>query len=141
MIADGLYQWDDEYPSEEILFSDINDGNMIVAIEDGAIAGYVTVNEDIPQEYKEINLLFSPKICVHRLSVNPAHARRGTAKALMEYVHDSFKNQGYKSICLDTCEDNIAAISLYNKLKYVKRGYVSFERRPKLRFPVMERKL
>ena len=24
MIADGLYQWDDEYPSEEILFDDRN---------------------------------------------------------------------------------------------------------------------
>jgi len=141
MIADGLYQWDDEYPSEEILFDDIDNGDMIVAEEEDTIVGYVTVNIDIPEEYKAIDLRFSPKICVHRLSINPEFARSGAATALMEHVHKAYKSKGYDSICLDTCEDNAAAIGLYSKLGYIKRGYVSFGRRPKFRFPVMERKL
>ena len=45
MIAAGLSQWDDEYPSETILFEDIDRGEMLVALIEGEIAGYVTVND------------------------------------------------------------------------------------------------
>ena len=141
MLAAGLYQWDDEYPSEKILFEDIDKGHMIIAQINEEIAGYVTVNKEIPAEYSEIPLKFSPKICVHRLSVNPAFGRLGIATALMDYVHKEYKARGFFAICLDTCEDNTAALGLYEKLGYRRRGYVTFPRRPKFKFPVMERKL
>jgi len=138
MIASGLHQWDDEYPSEEILFEDIDRGEMHLAILQGEIAGYVTVNNDIPTEYGSADLHYNSEICIHRLSVNPKFIRKGVAYALMEYIHRMCIQQGHKSICLDTAEENVAAMSLYNKLGYEARGYVVFGRRLNYRFQVME---
>lgn len=138
MIESGLNQWDNEYPNEEILLVDIQKYEMLVALIDGEIAGYVTVNEDIPDEYKEIDLKFNPKLCVHRLSINPKFARQGVGTKMMEYIHKHYKGMKHTSICLDTCEANTAALRLYDKLGYIIRGYVHFGRRPQYRFPVME---
>ena len=138
MLESGLNQWDDEYPSDTILFEDIDRGEMLAGLIDGKIVGYVTVNEDIPDEYKDVTLKFAPKICVHRLSVNPEFVGQGVATKIMQFVHEHYKDRGYASICLDTCEANIAALGLYNKLGYIQRGYVKFKRRPQYKFPVME---
>ena len=138
MISVGLTQWDEEYPSDEILFEDIDRGEMLIAQIGDEIAGYVTVNKDIPKEYDEIDLQFASKICIHRLSVNPTFLRQGIGTRIMLYLHKSFKAQGYKSICLDTCEDNEGALRLYDKLGYIIRGYVKFPRKEQFRFPVME---
>ncbi len=139
MIESGLDQWDDEYPSKEILFKDIDRNEMLIACVDGDVAGYVTVNDDIPAEYKNVNMQFNAKICVHRLSVNPEYQKQGVATKIMEYVHNKYRDMGYNAICLDTCETNIAALELYKKLGYIVRGYVNFKRRPQYRFPVMEK--
>jgi len=138
MIASGLNQWDEKYPSDEILLDDINNSEMFVALIDDEVAGYITVNEDIPDEYKTVDLKFDAKLCVHRLSINPKFSRQGIGTKMMEYVHGHFKDMNYTAICLDTCEANLAALRLYDKLGYITRGYVNFPRRPQYRFPVME---
>jgi len=138
MIASGLSQWDDEYPSEKILFEDIDRGEMLVALIEGEITGYVTVNDDIPIEYATVDLRFNPEICIHRLSVNPKFARQGVAYSLMEYIHSMCLQQGNNSVCLDTAEENTAALNLYGKLGYTIRGYVTFGRKEQYRFIVME---
>ncbi|MBN2879491.1 MAG: GNAT family N-acetyltransferase [Clostridia bacterium] len=138
MIVSGLRQWDDEYPSDEILFEDIDRGEMLIALIRGEIAGYVTVNNDIPAEYDSVDLQYNSEICIHRLSVNPKFQRKGVAYALMEYIHRMCLQQGHTSICLDTAEENTAAVNLYSKLGYEARGYVAFGRRPNYRFHVME---
>lgn len=138
MLEYGLNQWDDEYPSNKILFDDIDNGTMYVATIDDLVAGYITVNENISEEYKDVDLRFDSKICVHRLSVNPVFARQGVATRLMKYIHQIYKEAGYTSICLDTCEDNYIALKLYQNLGYSIRGYVVFNRRRQYRFSVME---
>ena len=141
MANNNLTQWDDEYPSDEILMQDLDRGEMYVALIKNEVVGYVTINEEIPEEYNAISLEFSSKVCVHRLSVNPKFAKQGIATKIMEHVHRDLKEQGYRAICLDTCEDNAGAIKLYSNLGYITRGYVIFERRAPMKFPVMERKL
>lgn len=141
MADNNLTQWDDEYPSDEILMQDLDRGEMYAALIDDEVVAYVTVNSDIPPEYNEVALEFSPKMCVHRLSVNPKFAKKGIATKIMEYVHSDLKIQGYESICLDTCEDNPGALKLYDRLGYIIRGHVVFDRRAPMKFPVMERKL
>ena len=141
MADTNLTQWDDEYPSEELLMQDLDRGEMYAALIGDVVVGYVTINGDIPEEYSEVALEFSPKVCVHRLSVNPKFAKQGIATKIMEHVHGDLKKQGYRSICLDTCEDNAGALKLYRNLGYITRGYVIFERRAPMKFPVMERNL
>lgn len=141
MMEAGLYQWDENYPTDEILMQDIKKGEMLVALIGDEIAGYVTVNEEQPPEYDDIEFQFSPKLCVHRLSVNPKFARQGVAMQIMEYIHSYYKTHNYTSVCLDTSDANKAALGLYRKLGYIIRGYVHFKRKPQYRFPVMEIKL
>lgn len=120
------------------MFDDIDRGEMIVAVVGHMVAGYVTVNEDIPDEYNDVDLQFASKICIHRLSINPQFSRQGVATKIMEFVHKYYRGKGHKSICLDTCEANVAALKLYEKFGYITRGYVKFSRREQYRFPVME---
>jgi ribosomal protein S18 acetylase RimI-like enzyme len=141
MKASNLTQWDDEYPSEELLMQDLDRDEMYVALIDDKVAGYVTVNDEMPEEYNEIPFEFMPKKCVHRLSINPKFIKQGIATQIMEYVHNDLKKQDYSAVCLDTCEDNIGALKLYKNLGYITRGHVIFEKKAPMKFPVMEKKL
>ncbi len=114
MLENGLEQWDDDYPTDSILFEDIDHGNMYIAVIDDVIAAYVTADEDIPEEYLGVDFQYDkPRVCIHRLSVNPDFLRMGIASELMHYIHSQMKQIGYKSIVLDTMDVNMGAVGLY----------------------------
>lgn len=142
MQSIGYTQWNDAYPSEEILFEDIDKGHMYVALVDGLIAAYVTVDKVMPVDYENIPFTYDePRACIHRLSIDPEYLRLGIATELMKYVHGECKKIGYNSIVLDTCEDNPGALGLFEKLGYTIRGNIKYEKRSKLCFPTMEKSL
>lgn len=142
MHEKGNDQWDNEYPSDDILHIDIDRGHMYLAIVDGVIAAYVAMNSRIPEEYSSVSFVYEePRACMHRLSVNPDYLRMGIATELMRYVHGQCRMIGYKSIVLDTYDNNNAALAFYKKLGYITRGSVSFPRRPDNTFPTMEKAL
>ncbi len=89
MQSVGYTQWNEDYPSEVVLFDDIDKGHMYVAIVDELIAAYVTVDKEMPLDYKNIPFMFDePRACVHRLSLNPEYTRMGIATELMNYVQE-----------------------------------------------------
>jgi len=61
------------------------------------------------------------------IAVNAASRGKGYAKALMEHSHKELAKQGLKKFFLEVRENNIAAISLYEKVGYEKiaerKGY------------------
>jgi len=56
------------------------------------------------------------------IDVSPAHRRKGVAQRLLEEIERIFSERGAKVCYLETREDNIAALSLYQKFGYKKIG-------------------
>lgn len=54
MSSQGIDQWDQIYPNEEVVTEDILDGEVYVASEDTVIKGVVTLNEYQDEEYETI---------------------------------------------------------------------------------------
>jgi len=56
------------------------------------------------------------------IDVLPCHRKKGVGFALMRAIEDIFKEKYVKTSHLEVREDNIAAIRLYEKLKYKRAG-------------------
>lgn len=56
------------------------------------------------------------------IDVSPKHRRRGIGLRLLEDIEKVFRCKGVKVCCLEVREDNVAALSLYQKFGYKKVG-------------------
>ncbi len=56
------------------------------------------------------------------IDVAPEHRRRGIGLKLLQNIEKMFRCKGVKICCLEVREDNIAALSLYQKFGYKKVG-------------------
>lgn len=56
------------------------------------------------------------------IDVAPKHRRRGIGLKLLQNIEKMFRCKGVKVCCLEVREDNIAALSLYQKFGYKKVG-------------------
>ena len=56
------------------------------------------------------------------LDVSPEHHRKGIGQRLLQEIEKILRNRGVKMCCLEVREDNIAALSLYEKFGYKRVG-------------------
>ena len=125
----GFTQWDEGYPRRDILERDIALGELYGAYCDKSLAGFAVLNSRQDSEYEDIPWQCGDSyLVVHRLQVDPALRGQGIAYDLMIYAEELAKEVGAAAIRLDTRCDNVAAVSLYEKLGYKKRGVVHFPR-------------
>ncbi len=142
MKASGFTQWDKDYPTREILLKDVERGELYGAYIGDIIAGFAAINRHQSEEYCEIPWKFGDAfLVVHRLQVDPIFRGKHIAYEIMLFAEKLAKEQGLKSIRLDTRYDNVPAISLYSKLGYVKRGHVHFPRMIEYEFPCLEKEI
>ena len=142
MKSTGFTQWDEEYPTCEILMRDIGYCCLYGAYQNGMLMGFAALNRHQSEEYGEITWRFGgPYLVVHRLQVDPAFRGRGAAYDLMLYAESLAKDTGCRAIRLDTRCDNAAAVGLYEKLGYQKRGHVHFPRMMEYEFPCFEKQI
>jgi ribosomal protein S18 acetylase RimI-like enzyme len=130
MEARGIHQWDEIYPDRAIIETDLTNGLLYVAREDGRCRAMVTVHEYQPCEYAPIEWQYPAErlLVVHRLAVHPNSEGRGIGRKLMEFVEDMARNGGYEAIRLDAFPQNPRAVSLYENLGYRKAGSVVFRK-------------
>jgi len=125
----GIPQWDDIYPGEAIVRTDVERGELWVIEADGDVAGLVSLNEDQSPEYRDVPWRFGGKVLVvHRLAVDPARQRRGLAAALMTYAEQEAAAREYDAIRLDVFTRNPAATALYERRGYRRAGTVRFRK-------------
>ncbi|MEK0286698.1 hypothetical protein [Caldifermentibacillus hisashii] len=69
MSSQGIDQWDQIYPNEEVVTEDILDGEVYVASEDTVIKGVITLNEYQDEEYETIPWKYNGDkiLVIHRL--------------------------------------------------------------------------
>ncbi|MEA5047354.1 MAG: GNAT family N-acetyltransferase [Eubacteriales bacterium] len=130
MDAQGINQWDERYPTREILTDDIARGEMELLHMGGAIAAAFTLNSRCDGEYAQGQWRFpTSHFCViHRLCVHPAFQGQGVAGRIVDYIELSMLLRGYESIRLDAFSQNPSALRLYESHGYRKAGEVTFRK-------------
>jgi GNAT superfamily N-acetyltransferase len=142
MQADGIFQWDDTYPSEQDFANDIQLGQLWVAEQPGALAGVVAITTDQYPEYVQAGLNINEEAMVaHRLAVDPAYRGTGVGVALMQQVETVARANGVSVLRVDTNTQNPATQRLLPKLGYTLAGEIGLSFRPGLRFLCYERRL
>lgn len=124
MISKDIYQWNENYPSEEKLSTDIERGELYCIDADSKIAGIIIITEIEDEEYQGVKWLESDGNCVyvHRLAVHPEFQGKGYAQQLMDFAESYASAMGYSSVRLDTFSQNKR-----NNVFYSRRGYVKLD--------------
>jgi len=140
MIAKGIYQWNEEYPSYEAFEKDIEIGQLWVLKEGDHIIGSVVISEIIDEEYKVIEWLTpnAKNIYIHRLAVHPNYQGKGLAQKLMDFAEIYAKENNYVSVRLDTFSVNKRNNEFYQKRGYQKLGDVYFPKQSEYPFHCYE---
>lgn len=98
------HQWDDNYPSVELITHDINLGNCYVCFTQDEIVATFVLHYGIDETYTNISdgawLNDLPYATIHRIASN------GKVKGIMHRVMEFARNQ-YNQIRIDTHRDNL----------------------------------
>lgn len=124
MEAQGIFQWDDLYPTAEDFEADIDEGALYVGVTGNQIAVAATWNRSCDDEYGNGAWRFpqKPFAVVHRLCVHAAFQNKGIARKMMAYIEAVAKTQGMEAVRLDVYRENPHARRLYEKRGYVQTG-------------------
>lgn len=116
--------WNEEYPTLEFVRYDIVDRDSLYkAVEDGEIvaAAYLGDFEEVERPD-----CVDKSICrlgeFSRVGVKRSHQRRGIAETLLRFLLDEAYRLGYDGLTLLAGIENHAAMSLYEKLGFERRG-------------------
>ncbi len=126
---DGSKQWQDGYPNEQTVRSDIDNGNAYVLVDNDLIVAYAAIIFDIEPAYTDIKgkwLTNGDYVVVHRVATSSAVKGKGIATHLFKLIEDLCIEQKTYSIRVDTNFDNVPMLKILNKLHYVYCGEVFF---------------
>uniref|UniRef100_UPI0040571B88 N-acetyltransferase family protein n=1 Tax=Acetatifactor sp. TaxID=1872090 RepID=UPI0040571B88 len=115
------------YPVREHAEEALRKGNLYVAIINKKIVGTVIYSSEQEDAYQTAEWQIDydvPVIIINKLAVHPEYLGFGVGKALLEYATIIGTKQGIKTIRLDTYEENLPAIRLYEKCGFSYRGMI-----------------
>ena len=124
LAAQGIFQWNEHYPSESVLKADVERGELFVYKEQENLIGIMALTTIMDPEYASVSWL-SPSennLYVHRLAIAPEHQGKGHARKLMAFAETYARESRFSSIRLDTFSQNKK-----NQNFYEKRGYSKLE--------------
>lgn len=124
----NVNQWQNGYPSREIIYQDIANDNGYVMTDDKKVIAMATVIFANEPTYEHIFdgkwLTEKAYSVVHRLAVDFHCKNSGVATAILEEIEKMTKNKKIDSIRVDTHEDNIPMQNLLMKNGFVYCGVI-----------------
>lgn len=140
MEKDNIHQWDEIYPSRDIISEDISRNLMYTGEIDGKIAVCFVLSEECDEEYKNGRWQWPDAefMVIHRLCVSPSFQNQGIAAKTLEYIENLCKSEGYETIRLDCFTANPYSRKLYDRAGYKITGYADWR---KGRFELREKRL
>ena len=115
------------YPLRQDAEEGLRAGALYVAECQGKIAGTVIYLREQGEPYRDVDWQIDfevPVIVIHILAVHPDYFGKGVGKALLDQAAELGRRQGVRAIRLDTYEENIPAVRLYEKSGFSYRGMV-----------------
>jgi GNAT superfamily N-acetyltransferase len=139
----GSRQWQDGYPNEDVVQSDIDKGyGHVVKLAD-KVVGYVAIIFDVEPAYHDIDgqwLSDGKYVGIHRLAAAQDPHVKGVGTAIMKAVEDVAIDHGVYSIKVDTNFDNAGMLHVFDKLGYQYCGEVYFRGSARRAFEKLLRK-
>lgn len=128
LLEQGIAQWNENYPSMEVLKKDLAAGNSYVYIINGDLVGTVMFSQEKDPLYEPIQWSTpdSDSYYVHRLAVHPEVQGQGIARAMMDFVESEIKNRGGTAVRLDTFSLNPRNNKFYKARGYTQLGDIYF---------------
>lgn len=143
MNAGGNPQWGPDYPGMTHFAQGIADGDLYAACgEDGRILGVAILNTWQEECYEDLTgwQQTPPALVIHKVAVHPDAQRQGVGSFLFDFAVSLAKEQGLKSIRIDTYCLNGKMQALIRKFGFHYMGNVHFPARP-LAYRVYEKVL
>lgn len=126
---DGSTQWQDGYPNELSIKSDIENGYAYVLTENENILCYAAIIFDREPAYENIEgkwLTDGDYVVIHRVAVSKLAKGKGIATKLFESLESLSVENNVFSIKVDTNFDNIPMLKILERLNYTYCGEVYF---------------
>ena len=115
----GNFQWNEGYPKEEDFRKDITEGTLFVYDIKGVIAGFICINRNEPEEYKNVNWSIAKEaFIIHRLAVNNNFLGQNVGYKLINHANAICIENNISYIKTDTNSLNIKAQRLLRKCGY-----------------------
>ncbi len=130
IATQGIDQWQDGYPSEDILAEDIRLGRIYVYDDDGAVASISVLTEEPEPVYDTLQgewLSSEPYLTIHRMALDDAHRHGGLAARIVEHAVEMAKSMNLSAVRADTHRGNKVMRRFLEKNGFVERGLVTYE--------------
>ena len=136
MISNGIYQWNEHYPSKDILEKDIAKKELYVTEINDSIVGCIMFSKYKDDLYNQIDWLTpdSENLYVHRLAVHPDFQKKGLGKSLMDFAENYAKDNSYVSVRLDTFSENKRNLKFYESRGYQRLDGIYFPKQSEFPF-------
>ncbi len=125
----GIDQWQDGYPTRELISSDILRCENYIVEHKGVVVATSVISFRGEPTYSEIVgkgwLNENPYVVVHRIAVSDECRRKGIAKEILHYTEELCIEKGVSDIRIDTHCDNRAMRSLLKKMGYTHCGRIT----------------
>ena len=125
----SIDQWQDGYPTREIISSDMqSEVNYLVEYK-GVVVSTAVISFDGEPTYAEINgrgwLNDNKYAVVHRIAVADECRRMGVAMEILQFAEELCAERGVSDIRIDTHRDNRPMRSLLKKMGYTHCGRIT----------------
>lgn len=128
MINQGVFQWNEHYPSTSVFKKDIEEESLYVIDLKGLVKGCIMFSEEKDSIYNSIDWLTSDNsnLYIHRLAIHPLQQKKGWGKKLMAFAENHALENENISIRLDTFSQNSRNIRFYESKGFKRLGDVYF---------------
>ena len=135
----GIDQWQDGYPSREVIEQDITEGvGWVITDNRDYVIGYSAIVLSGEPAYTQIadQEWHTPNdyVVVHRLCVDSRLHRQGTATALMRHASTIARNEAIKGFRIDTHRGNVRMLTLIARLGFEYCGIITYDSGERLAF-------
>lgn len=127
----NIDQWQNNYPNDEVINNDINNGESYVMLDGDDIVATTVISFAKEKSYE--NILDGKWITngdygvIHRIAVENTHKGKRLSHKIIKYTEEVCKQNNIHSIKVDTHEDNILMQSLLKKNGFEYCGIVYLE--------------
>lgn len=125
MQQKNIFQWNEHYPSLEVLQKDIENQELYVFKESNSVLGIIVITDNMDAEYQTVTWLTSSNsknLYIHRLATAPRIWGEGVGRKLMDFAENYAREHKFDSVRLDTFSQNKR-----NQKFYEQRGYLQLE--------------
>lgn len=121
VIQTTFTTWDENYPSKDLIKSDIQNQNLYVFKKYNQIIAVSFLGEK-EEEHEDWCLPYTKAYGVARICVSPDFQGQGVATLFMKYLIQESKNQNVDTMHFHVCTKNISAIKMYQKVGFKNYG-------------------